>query len=90
MVEKKNNGFYSQVKETKDNIFTRQSVPKVYDLNASFYFYKRSFFDLGYKGAITNKSKIYVIPHICFDLDNLIDFEFISFLIDNNKLDFNL
>lgn len=90
MVEKKNNGFFSSVKTSMKDIFTRQSVPEVYDMNASFYFYKRSFFDLGYKSAITDKSIIYLIPHICFDLDHSIDFEFMEFLMKKNKLDFNL
>lgn len=90
MVERKKNGYYAQVKSPEGNVFTRQSAPKVYDLNASFYFYKRSFFDLGYNGAITDRSLIYQIPHICFDLDHPIDFEIISFLMENNKLDFSL
>jgi CMP-N,N'-diacetyllegionaminic acid synthase len=90
MVEQKKNGFYSQVKQPEGTVLTRQSAPKVYDLNASFYFYKRAFFDLGYKGAITNLSLIYEVPHICFDLDHPIDFEIISFLMANNKLDFDL
>lgn len=90
MVEQKGNGYYAQVKMPQGDVFTRQSAPCVYDLNASFYFYRRSFFDLGYKGAITDKSLIYKVPHTCFDLDHPIDFEFISFLMENNKLDFNL
>lgn len=90
MVEQKENGFFAQVKQPEGLVLTRQSAPKVYDLNASFYFYKRAFFKLGYKGAITDKSIIYVVPHICFDLDHLIDFEIISFLMGNNKLDFIL
>lgn len=90
MVEIKENGYYAQVKKPEGNVFTRQSAPVVYDLNASFYFYKRSFFELGYKGAITDKSLVYVIPHICFDLDHLIDFEIISYLMGNDKLDFKL
>lgn len=90
MVEQKDNGYYAQVKVPQGNVFTRQSAPCVYDLNASFYFYRRSFFDLAYKGAITDKSLIYKVPHTCFDLDHPIDFEFISFLMENNKLDFNL
>jgi len=90
MVEKKENGYYAQVKKIDSNIFTRQAAPKVYDLNASFYIYRRSFFELGYKGAITDRSLIYIIPHICFDLDHPIDFEIISYLIENNKLDFTL
>jgi CMP-N,N'-diacetyllegionaminic acid synthase len=90
MVEKKENGYYAQVKRPEGNVFTRQSAPVVYDLNASFYFYRRSFFDLGYKGAITDKSLVYLVPHICFDLDHPIDFEMLSFLIEKNKLDFSL
>ena len=90
MVEEKIDGFYSQVKKPEGDILTRQSAPMVYDLNASFYYYKRSFFDLDYNGVITDKSLVYVMPHICFDLDHLIDFEFLSYLLENDKLDFNL
>lgn len=90
MVEKKENGYYAQVKHPDGNVFGRQSAPKVYDMNASFYFYKRIFFDLDYRGAITDRSLIYLIPHVCFDLDHPLDFEILSFLIENNKLDFTL
>jgi len=90
MVEQKENGFFSQVKQPEGLVLTRQSAPKVYDLNASFYYYKRAFFYLGYKGAITDKSIIYIVPHTCFDLDHPIDFEILSYLMENNKLDFVL
>ena len=90
MVEQKVNGYFAQVKQPVGLVLTRQSAPNVYDMNASFYFYKRAFFELGYKGAITDKSLIYVVPHICFDLDHPIDFEIITYLIANNKLDFAL
>lgn len=90
MVEQKENGYYAQVKKIQGDVFTRQSAPKVYDMNASFYIYRRTFFDLGYKGAITDRSLIYKVPHICFDLDHPTDFEIISFLMENNKLDFSL
>lgn len=90
IVEKKENGYFAQVKKIQGDVFTRQSAPKVYDMNASFYIYRRIFFDLGYKGAITDRSLIYKVPHICFDLDHPIDFEIISFLMENNKLDFSL
>jgi hypothetical protein len=33
---------------------------------------------------------IYVVPHQCFDLDHPLDFEIISYLIENDKLDFKL
>lgn len=90
MVEQKENGYYAQVVKPEGNVFTRQSAPKCFDLNASFYFYKRRFFDEGYRGAITDKSLIYVMPHTCFDMDHPIDFEIMTYLLSNNKLDFML
>lgn len=90
MVEQKENGYYALVVNPEGNIFTRQSAPKCYDLNASFYYYKRAFFDADYRGAITDKSLIYVMPHTCFDMDHPIDFEIMAYLLSNNKLDFML
>lgn len=91
MVEEKENGFYSLVKTNPDgSVMTRQSAPKVYELNASFYWYKREFFDMGLKSPITEESIVYVMPHICFDLDHPIDFSFMEYLLLNDKLDFKL
>lgn len=91
MVEENSSGFYSLVKTNPDgSVMTRQSAPKVYDLNASFYWYRRSFFDAGYKTAITDKSLIYTMDHICFDLDHNVDFLFMEYLLQNSKLDFEL
>lgn len=86
------NGKYcSVVKKGNDNMpLTRQSAPAVYDLNASFYWYRRNFYDLGYRSAMTDRSLIYEMDHICFDLDHMIDFEFLDFLLTNKKLDFEL
>jgi CMP-N-acetylneuraminic acid synthetase len=89
MVEKKANGFYNLVKD--DVLYlSRQVAPVVYEQNGSFYYYRREFFDLGYKGCDTDRSTIYLVPHTCFDLDNPIDFQFMSFLMENNKLEFEL
>jgi CMP-N-acetylneuraminic acid synthetase len=89
MVEKKSNGYYHLVK-SDGVVLTRQTAPPVYDLNASFYFYKRFFFKKSIKTVFTDKSIIYLMPHICFDLDHLIDFEFLSFLLSNKKLEFSI
>lgn len=88
MVEQQPSGYYGLIKT--GNFVTRQSAPPVYDLNASFYFYRRNFFEQGLKKTITERSLIYVMPHLCFDLDHPVDFEFMSFLIENNKLGFTL
>ncbi len=91
MVEISNNGFYTLVKKNSEVVvMTRQTAPDVFELNASFYWYKRVFFDLGLKTPITDESLIYVMPHICFDLDHPIDFDFMEYLINQNKLDFDL
>lgn len=90
MVEKKENGYFAQVKQPDTAVFSRQSSPVVYDMNASFYFYTRSFFEREYRGAITDRSLIYLVPHLCFDLDHPVDFEFIAYLMENKKLDFAL
>lgn len=90
MVEQKANGYYAQVKQPEGHVFTRQSAPVVYDMNASFYFYRRAFFESGYRGAITDNSLAYVVPHLCFDLDHPVDFEFLSYLLAHGKLDFSL
>jgi len=91
MVEENASGFYSLVKTNPDgSVMTRQSAPNVYDLNASFYWYRRSFFDSDLKSPITDKSLIFVMDHICFDLDHPIDFLFLDYLLDNNKLDFEI
>ena len=91
MVEENKNGFYSLVKTNVDgSVMTRQTAPKVFDLNASFYWYRRVFFDKDIKSAITDKSLIYKMNHICFDLDHPVDFLFMEYLLENNKLDFQL
>lgn len=89
-VEIKENGFFDLVKKTQAPVLTRQSAPKVWDLNASFYFYRRSFFDLNYRNAYTERSMIYEMPHMCFDLDEKLDFTVMSYLIENDLLDFEL
>jgi CMP-N,N'-diacetyllegionaminic acid synthase len=86
MVEKNKDGFAVKVKN--GHYLTRQSAPIVYDLNASFYFYKRSFFFPKISPVINQKSLIYLVNHICFDIDHKFDYDFMNFLIINNKIDF--
>jgi CMP-N,N'-diacetyllegionaminic acid synthase len=88
MVEMQENGYYGLVK--KGNFLTRQSAPDIYDLNASFYFYRRAFFEQESPTTISERSMIHVMRHICFDLDHPIDFEFMEFLMGNEKLGFKI
>lgn len=91
MVEKnKKTGYYEVIKSSDKIIVSRQKANRVYDLNASFYWYRRSFFDQNLKSPITKKSGIYEMDHICFDLDHILDFKYMDYLLKNNELDFIL
>lgn len=89
MVELNDEGYYSLPKTNPDgSVLSRQSAPPVYDLNASFYWYRRSFFDTELKSPITDRSLIFCMDHLCFDMDHPIDFDFLEYLLVNNKIDF--
>lgn len=90
MVEKQANGYYGLCKTLDTVTLSRQTAPQVYDVNGSFYFYTRKFFNLDFKSVLTDKTLVYLVEHICFDLDHPIDFEFMEYLVANNKLDFEL
>ena len=83
-------GYYNLIKKLETSIQYRQNAPQVFDMNSSFYWYRRSFFDTEYTSPITDNTGIYLMDHICFDLDHNIDFTFMEFLLNNDKLDFKL
>ena len=87
MVEKNKDGFYDLCKHSE--YLTRQSAPQVLELNASFYWYKKTYFEMNFNSSITNKSLVYIMDHVCFDLDHPTDFDFLEYLLENNKIDFN-
>lgn len=86
MVEQNEEGYFDLVKKLPESVLSRQTSPLVYDLNASFYWYRRSFFDMGLITPITSKSLIYEMDHICFDLDNQDDLLYLKFLIKQQRL----
>jgi len=90
MVEQSSSGYFSISKKIDTLTLSRQTAPFVYELNASFYIYNREFFNKDLKGVITERSLIYEMNHICFDVDHLIDFEFMEYLIMKDKIDFEL
>lgn len=88
MVEENNGGFYCLCK--KGEFLSRQKAPKVFEMNASFYIYRNSFFEQNKKTVITENSLIFEMNHVCFDIDHQIDFDFMEYLLENNKLDFEI
>jgi len=85
MVEKKDNGYYDLVSRGNQYV-NRQSTPEVYEVNASFYIYKREFFDMKKITPLSKKTLVYIMPNICFDIDHEIDFLFLEYLIKTNKV----
>ncbi len=88
VVELKDDGFCRLVKKSDSK--SRQLAPQVYDMNASFYIYRKAFFDKKLRSAITDKSLMFVMDHVCFDIDEPIDFEIMEFLLSQNKLDIEI
>ena len=90
MVEEQPDGTVDLAKRPEVPFLTRQSAPAVYDMNASFYIFRRKFFTMGGRSSITKASLAYVMSHLCFDLDHPIDFEIMEFLLSQNKLGFSI
>lgn len=95
------NPYFNMVEENKDNNFvnlvkptgefkSRQEAPKVYDMNASFYFFTREYIEGNYEVSVTNRSLAYVMKHHCFDLDHPIDFKVMEILIEQGWLQIEL
>ncbi|QSE96816.1 acylneuraminate cytidylyltransferase family protein [Fulvivirga lutea] len=89
MVEQGSDGFVHVVKRG-DQIKSRQQAPIVYDMNASFYIFRRAYFEEGHVISTTPRSLAYVVPHICFDLDEPLDFAVMEIILRENLLDFKL
>lgn len=85
MVEQKSDGFYGVVKDAGD-ITSRQTSPKVYDINGSIYVYRREALDREKPRAITDRTKVFVMDHICFDLDEPEDYDYMEYLMSKGKL----
>ena len=88
MVEKNKAGFYGLSKVSKI-VLSRQLAPEVFEMNASFYSFKRDFFNQK-ELHLFNNALIYNMDHESFDLDHVIDFDFLEFLISQKKLTFSI
>ncbi len=90
------NPYFNQVQEGEDGFChvvlggrytTRQGAPKVYDMNGSIYVYRREALDCEDPRAVTPRSVAYVMDHICFDLDEPSDYDYLSFLIESKRIE---
>lgn len=76
-----------RVSKSSEGFLSRQAAPKTFDINGAFYFYKRSFFDLNLESVTqTGVFDIYVMDHICHDVDTPEDLMFLEWILLNNQL----
>lgn len=89
------NPYFNQVEEGEggychvviDGKYTaRQSAPKVYDINGSIYVYRRDALDCDFPRAVTDRTLVYVMDHLCFDLDEPQDYDYLAYLLDTGRL----
>ena len=84
MVEK-NKGFLKLVNKNKKPFPTRQSSPKIYDLNASIYVWRRSFL-LRSNQVIGRRTSIYIMPyHRSIDIDSKFDLSIVKHVLKKKK-----
>ena len=92
--EARSNPYFNAVKKTKNGVMPvlslqkkitcRQDAPKVYDLNASIYIWKRNVL-LKKDNLWGRKTGLYVMPfERSWDIDTKTDFQIVSFFMENN------
>lgn len=85
MVEINEQGFAELSKKHSKDPLRRQDAPKVYDMNASIYFYRREkLLDEEFNHPLSSeKVSVYVMDDVsAFDIDKETDFVFVEFIMD--------
>jgi CMP-N,N'-diacetyllegionaminic acid synthase len=84
-VEVGEDGIVGLSKKPVKPILRRQDAPKVYDMNASIYIWKREVI-LEEKTLFLEKTGLYVMPEErSIDIDTELDFKFVEFLMKGNS-----
>jgi CMP-N-acetylneuraminic acid synthetase len=83
MVEENPDNTVALCKKLPSNVYRRQDAPRVYDMNASIYFYRRDYVNSEENNSVfSKKSLIYVMDDFkSIDIDEELDFKFVEFLI---------
>jgi len=88
MVEESEKEMVKLAKRPDTPFLSRQVAPRVYDINGSFYIYRRLFFEEGHESVtLDGQSTVYEMPHLCFDIDEPLDYLFMKFLIEEGHIE---
>ncbi len=83
MIEKKENSYSAVI--NKGIITCRQNSPKVYDMNASIYIWKRNTL-INENSLFIKNNAIYEMPEErSFDIDSIFDFNLVNFLLSQKN-----
>lgn len=80
MVELNEAGYPQLCKKLPANVLSRQSAPKVYELNASIYVYERNFL-LQAQTVFSEKAGIYVMERSTIDIDEEDDLLYLEYVM---------
>lgn len=85
MIEYSNNGLIRRVKKTKNDLNSRQKAPVVYEMNASFYIWKRNVL-FSKNPFFRKKTTLYKMPYNrSIDIDSEDDFNYVKYLYKLNE-----
>jgi len=85
LVEQDKDGKVYLSKKLDCAVVRRQDAPKSYDMNASIYIWKRNII-LNKNSLFLENTGLYVMPEErSIDIDNELDFDFVEFLMKENK-----
>ena len=75
------NNKLQRVKKLKKNIYRRQDAPKIYDINASIYIWKRKSL-VNFKSFYNANTTFYEMPESrSWDIDSAFDFKIVKYLL---------
>ena len=88
MVEVSADGYVQLCKSLSNGVYGRQAAPKVFDMNASIYFYDRNYLlDETVTSPISSKSTVYEMnSESAYDIDREMDFRFLEFLVRERQV----
>ncbi|MBF0570619.1 MAG: acylneuraminate cytidylyltransferase family protein [Candidatus Omnitrophica bacterium] len=88
MLEEATDGYCYLSKKPQQPILRRQDAPKVYDLNASIYVYRREYLlDKKIRSSTQGRTLIWTMDDTsAFDIDREVDFLFVEYLVSKGVI----